>query len=123
MAALVRSPECDGCRQAAIACIPKGAACAACLFRVCHAALATWDAWFAPPNPGAGASPLATTDAETHSDLASAYGEMDLAADALYEAVLAVSGNVRFAERHGEMILRGLQPAGWTLLRRLGPLN
>lgn len=97
----------------------QGAACAACLARACTAALVRWSDWFAGEHPAQPPVPSDSFDAQAHSDLADAYGEMKLEGDALHESALAISASSRLAERHGARVLQSLTPRGWMLLRRL----
>lgn len=118
-----RFPPCSGCGDAAVTHIERAGACASCLARVCHAVLGDWGGWFAVPSDGSTPSAEPPFDATTHSDLATAFAEMGLEADALFHGVVAIAADAHFAETHGERVLRSLGAAGWTRLGRLGRLN
>jgi hypothetical protein len=115
--------ECAACGAKPVAAAAEGAACALCLARVCAAALARWSDWFAGEPPAQPQVPSESFDAEAHSDLADAYGEMKLERDALHESALAIAGSAKLAAGHGKRILESLTPLGWMLLRQLSPPN
>jgi len=89
------------------------------LNRACRAALAQWTEWFATPRHVETSGPDVAVEAVTHSDLAIAYAEMGLHADALAESVKAAASDSAQCAAHGERILGALSEAGWLRLREL----
>ncbi len=52
-------------------------------------------------------------DAEAHADLAVAYAEMTLVADAIAESIIAIASEPSFAARSGGYVLDHLSRFGW----------